>query len=100
MRTDGQRPAVTFDFADAWRGGSSLLVAGALDAPTTLDLYATRLPLTAETVVELTYRTDAGAAAVELAVATAEPSAAGERSRTRTSRSRPRATAGRPPPCR
>ncbi|MCX4452176.1 endo-beta-N-acetylglucosaminidase [Streptomyces sp. NBC_01728] len=77
VRTTGQRPAVTFDFADAWRGGSSLVVAGALDAPTTLDLYATRLPLTADTVVELTYRTDAGAAAVELAVATAEPGAAG-----------------------
>ncbi|MFF1703724.1 endo-beta-N-acetylglucosaminidase [Streptomyces sp. NPDC058252] len=77
VRTTGRRPSVTFDFADAWRGGSSLLVDGTLTAPTTLDLYATRLPLGADTVVELTHRTDAGSASLELAVATAEPGAAG-----------------------
>ncbi|WP_234532126.1 endo-beta-N-acetylglucosaminidase [Streptomyces shenzhenensis] len=77
VRTAGTRPTVTFDFADAWRGGSSVLVDGALDRPTVLDLYATRLPVTAQTVAELTYRTDAGGVAVELAVATAEPAAAG-----------------------
>ncbi|MFF1629945.1 endo-beta-N-acetylglucosaminidase [Streptomyces sp. NPDC058272] len=77
VRANGQRPSVTFDFADAWRGGSSLLVDGTLTAPTTLDLYATRLPLGADTVVELTHRTDAGSASLELAVATAEPGAAG-----------------------
>ncbi|MFE5136423.1 endo-beta-N-acetylglucosaminidase [Streptomyces fagopyri] len=77
VRTAGHRPTVTFDFADAWRGGSSLLVTGDLDAPTTLDLYATRLPLGADTVVELTHRTDAGSTSLELAVATAEPGAAG-----------------------
>ncbi|MFC7259410.1 endo-beta-N-acetylglucosaminidase [Streptomyces lutosisoli] len=77
VRTTGGRPLVTFDFADAWRGGSSLLVDGALDAPATLDLYATRLPLVADTVVELTHRLDSGSARVELAVATAEPGTAG-----------------------
>ncbi|WP_262057088.1 endo-beta-N-acetylglucosaminidase [Streptomyces sp. STR69] len=77
VRTTGQRPTVTLDFADAWRGGSSVLVAGALDAPTTLDLYATQLPITDDTVVDLTFRTDSGSATVELAVATAEPSTAG-----------------------
>ncbi|MEV7154346.1 endo-beta-N-acetylglucosaminidase [Streptomyces misionensis] len=77
VRTDGQRPAVAFDFADAWRGGSSVLVDGALDRPAVLDLYATRLPIGPDTVVELTHRTDAGAVSVELAVATAEPDAAG-----------------------
>ncbi|MEU1530081.1 endo-beta-N-acetylglucosaminidase [Streptomyces fagopyri] len=77
VRTAGRRPTVTFDFTDAWRGGSSLRVTGALDAPTTLDLYATRLPLGADTVVELTHRTDAGSTSLELAVATAEPGAAG-----------------------
>ncbi|MFJ5271833.1 endo-beta-N-acetylglucosaminidase [Streptomyces sp. NPDC088358] len=77
VRTTGRRPTVTFDFADAWRGGSSLLVSGTLDAPTTLDLYATRLPLGADTVVELTHRTDAGSTSLELAVATAEPGTAG-----------------------
>jgi endo-beta-N-acetylglucosaminidase D len=77
VRTAGQRPAVSFDFADAWRGGSSVLVAGELDQPAVLDLYATRLPIRASTVVELTYRTEAGSVDVELAVATAEPSGAG-----------------------
>lgn len=75
VRTEGQRPAVGFDFADAWRGGSSVLVDGALDAPTVLEVYATRLPITADTVVEVTHRTDAGAVRIELAVATGEPSA-------------------------
>ncbi len=42
-----------------------------------LDLYATRLPIGQDTVVELTHRTDAGAVRVELALATAEPDAAG-----------------------
>ncbi|MCZ4604781.1 endo-beta-N-acetylglucosaminidase [Streptomyces sp. Lzd4kr] len=77
VHTDGQRPAVTFDFAAAWRGGSSVLVDGALDRPTVLDVYAARLPVTADTVVELTHRADAGAAKVELAVATAEPTTPG-----------------------
>ncbi|MGW2338220.1 endo-beta-N-acetylglucosaminidase [Streptomyces sp. NPDC001685] len=78
VRTDGQRPTVTFDFEDAWHGGSSVLVAGDLDRPAVLDLYAARLPLTRDTVVELTHRTDAGRVDVELAVATADPDAPGE----------------------
>ncbi|MGW0086620.1 endo-beta-N-acetylglucosaminidase [Streptomyces sp. NPDC003393] len=77
VRSEGQRPTVSFDFADAWRGGSSVLVDGALDRPAELDLYATRLPVGGDTVVELTHRTDAGDVRVELAVATAEPDAAG-----------------------
>ncbi|NUR40163.1 MAG: endo-beta-N-acetylglucosaminidase [Streptomyces sp.] len=77
VRTEGQRPSVGFDFADAWRGGSSVLVDGALDAPTVLEVYATRLPIGVDTVVELTHRTDAGAVNVELAVATGEPSTPG-----------------------
>ncbi|MGP4005251.1 endo-beta-N-acetylglucosaminidase [Streptomyces sp. 4N124] len=77
VRTEGERPSVTFDFADAWRGGSSVLVDGALDEPATVDLYATRLPITGDMVVELTHRVDAGAVSIELAVATAEPSTPG-----------------------
>ncbi|MEV7242413.1 endo-beta-N-acetylglucosaminidase [Streptomyces sp. NPDC093248] len=77
VRTAGRRPAVSLDFGDAWRGGSSVLVAGELDAPAVLDLYATRLPVTAGTVVELTHRADAGDVNVELAVATREPDGPG-----------------------
>ncbi|GGS70466.1 endo-beta-N-acetylglucosaminidase [Streptomyces cinerochromogenes] len=73
VRTAGERPAVSFDFADAWRGGSSVLVAGVLDQPAVLDVYATRLPIGVNTVVDLTFRGDAGEVNVELAVATAEP---------------------------
>nr|WSY49806.1 endo-beta-N-acetylglucosaminidase [Streptomyces sp. NBC_00886] len=77
VRTAGRRPTVTFDFADAWRGGSSVLVSGALDQPTTVDLYGSQLPIGGDTVVDLTFRTDTGGVNVELAVATAEPSTAG-----------------------
>ncbi|MDC0766656.1 endo-beta-N-acetylglucosaminidase [Streptomyces sp. HD] len=77
VHTDGQRPTVTFDFEDAWCGGSSVLVAGGLHRPAVLDVYATRLPITADSVVELTHRTDAGSVNVELAVATAEPTTPG-----------------------
>ncbi|WP_282701708.1 endo-beta-N-acetylglucosaminidase [Streptomyces sp. CC219B] len=77
VRTEGRRPAVGFDFADAWRGGSSVLVAGELDAPAALDVYATRLPIGVNTVVELTHRIEEGDVNVELAVATAEPEAPG-----------------------
>jgi endo-beta-N-acetylglucosaminidase D len=77
VRTEGKRPAVTFDFADAWRGGNSVLIEGEFDRPAVLDLYATRLALGVDTVVELTHRTDAGAVNLELAVATAEAGAPG-----------------------
>ncbi|MFF8996674.1 endo-beta-N-acetylglucosaminidase [Streptomyces achromogenes] len=77
VRTAGTRPTVAFDFADAWRGGSSVLVAGELDQPVVLDLYATRLPLAVNTVVDLTFRSESGGVNVELAVATAPPSGPG-----------------------
>ncbi|MFH9423679.1 endo-beta-N-acetylglucosaminidase [Streptomyces sp. NPDC017529] len=73
------RPRVGFDFGAAWRGGSSLLVEGTLDRPVTLELFRTRLPLRAGTVMEITHRADAGSApvTVEAAVAYAEPGTAG-----------------------
>ncbi|UQA98129.1 endo-beta-N-acetylglucosaminidase [Streptomyces halobius] len=61
IRTKGKRPDIFVDFANAWRGGSSLLVHGALDAPVTVDLFPTRLPTGAATVVDITYRTDSDA---------------------------------------
>ncbi|MBC2876259.1 MULTISPECIES: endo-beta-N-acetylglucosaminidase [Streptomyces] len=59
-------PSVGYDFADAWHGGGSLLVAGPLPEPATVELYAARLPLSPSTIVELTYRTDAGSAPVRV----------------------------------
>lgn len=78
--TAGERPSVVLDFADAWRGGSSLLVAGSLTAPATVGLHSTRLPLTRGTVLELVHAAGpaSGPVAVEVGVATREPSAPGE----------------------
>ncbi|MEC4015406.1 endo-beta-N-acetylglucosaminidase [Streptomyces sp. H27-D2] len=73
VRTTGRRPDVSLDFEAAWRGGSSLLVAGELDAPATVELYATRLPLGRNTVVDITHRAEEGPVRVELAVALHEP---------------------------
>ncbi|MCQ8769647.1 endo-beta-N-acetylglucosaminidase [Streptomyces telluris] len=74
VRTEGTRPEVGFDFADAWRGGSSLLVDGRLAGAATVELYAAQLPFPDSTVIELAQRTDPGSAAVrvELAVAVDE----------------------------
>ncbi|MFB7467937.1 endo-beta-N-acetylglucosaminidase [Streptomyces sp. NPDC056224] len=77
--TAGERPAVTLDFARAWRGGSSLLVEGTLTAPAAVGLHSTRLPLTRSTVLELVHATESGPVAVEVGVATREPAAPGER---------------------
>ncbi|MFJ3858464.1 endo-beta-N-acetylglucosaminidase [Streptomyces sp. NPDC090085] len=78
--TDGERPTVALDFADAWRGGSSLLVSGSATAPVTVGLHTTRLPLTRASVLELVHATGPGTApvGVEIGVATREPSTAGE----------------------
>ncbi|MFD9367827.1 endo-beta-N-acetylglucosaminidase [Streptomyces sp. NPDC060020] len=76
--TAGERPSVTLDFADAWRGGSSLLVTGALTAPTVVGLHSTRLPLTRASVLELVHAGGSGPVAVEVGVATREPAAPGD----------------------
>ncbi|WP_129305398.1 endo-beta-N-acetylglucosaminidase [Streptomyces sp. L2] len=87
VRTAGERPSVAFDFDAAWRGGSSVLVAGELDQPVVLDVYATRLPVGVNSVVELVFRTEGadadaaggeGEVGVDLAVATAEPGEPGD----------------------
>ncbi|MFD9570588.1 endo-beta-N-acetylglucosaminidase [Streptomyces sp. NPDC059982] len=76
--TAGERPstppAVTLDFADAWRGGSSLLVTGVPAAPVTVGLHGTRLPLPRTAVAELVH---SGGVRVELGVAVREAPAPG-----------------------
>ncbi len=76
--TAGARPSVTLDFADAWRGGSSLLVEGALSAPVVIGLHSTRMPLTRRSVLELVHAPGPEPVAVEIGVAVREPSAPGE----------------------
>ncbi|WP_405790886.1 endo-beta-N-acetylglucosaminidase [Streptomyces sp. NBC_00029] len=75
--TAGERPSVTLDFADAWRGGSSVLVEGGLTAPVVIGLHSTRLPLTRGSVLELVHATGADPVGVEIGVAVREPSAPG-----------------------
>ncbi|MFI0153902.1 endo-beta-N-acetylglucosaminidase [Streptomyces lydicus] len=72
VHTEGQHPDISWDFDDAWRGGSSLLVRGTLDAPATVELFPARLPAGAATVLDLTHRLDpaSGPVTVEVAVAT------------------------------
>ncbi|MFE9256844.1 endo-beta-N-acetylglucosaminidase [Streptomyces sp. NPDC006879] len=79
VETEGRRPSVNFDFEDAWRGGSSLLVSGVLDAPTTVGLHSTRLPIGPCTVMEIVHRAQGGPVTVEVGVALREPAAGGER---------------------
>ncbi|MEU8438483.1 endo-beta-N-acetylglucosaminidase [Streptomyces sp. NPDC029216] len=76
--TEGRRPEVRLDFADAWRGGSSLLVTGPLTAPAAVGLHATRLPLTPSTVAELVHAGGPDPVDVEFGVAVREPGAPGE----------------------
>ena len=74
--TDGTRPSVDFDYGSserrkdvhgapvrlpyrqvgAWRGGSSLVVHGTMSRPTTLRLFKTRLAMTADTSMPITFR--------------------------------------------
>ncbi|MEU3912838.1 endo-beta-N-acetylglucosaminidase [Streptomyces sp. NPDC029721] len=75
--TAGERPDVSLDFADAWRGGSSLLVEGSLTAPAAVGLHAVRLPLTPSAVAELVHRGGPGPVDVELGVAVREPASPG-----------------------
>ncbi|UQI46651.1 endo-beta-N-acetylglucosaminidase [Streptomyces sp. HU2014] len=81
IRTTGARPTVGFDFADAWRGGGSLLVTGGLTAPAAVELFPARLPLSAATVMELAHRSDDGSAAVRVELALEVAAARGGPSR-------------------
>ncbi|WP_284575309.1 endo-beta-N-acetylglucosaminidase [Streptomyces sp. 2P-4] len=77
--TAGPRPEAALDFAAAWRGGSSLLVAGPLTAPAAVGLHGTRFALPAAGVLELVHRAEPGSApvSVEVGVAVREPHAPG-----------------------
>ncbi|MCH0539159.1 endo-beta-N-acetylglucosaminidase [Streptomyces sp. MUM 203J] len=76
LHTAGERPEAGFDFADAWHGGSSVLVDGSLTCPVTLELYQTRLTPACDAVVEIAHRVDGGSAPVTVEVAVAVTEAA------------------------
>ncbi|MEV7417678.1 endo-beta-N-acetylglucosaminidase [Streptomyces sp. NPDC089919] len=72
-----ERPEVSLDFEDAWRGGSSLLVAGSPSGPVAVGLHALRAALGPRPVLELTHRAADGPVEVAVGVAVAEPSGPG-----------------------
>ncbi|GAB2868277.1 hypothetical protein GCM10027044_32510 [Hymenobacter ruber] len=70
-RTGAATIGVGFDFSRAWYGGTSVKLAGSLaaGASTTVKLYQTKLPITATTSLDLTYKgLAAGASSTRLAL--------------------------------
>ncbi|MFB7911063.1 discoidin domain-containing protein [Kitasatospora sp. NPDC056076] len=55
----GSRLSPSVDFTDAYQGGSSLRLTGTLDATNTVRLYQTRLPVAANTKLDLVVKTPA-----------------------------------------
>ncbi|MER7751990.1 discoidin domain-containing protein [Kitasatospora sp. NPDC097643] len=55
----GSRLTPSVDFTDAYQGGSSLRLSGTLDAVNTVRLYQTRLPVAADTRLDLVVKTPA-----------------------------------------
>lgn len=59
VESSGSRLTPSVDFTDAYQGGSSLRLSGKLDAANTVRLYQTRLPVAANTRLDLVVRTPA-----------------------------------------
>ncbi|MDH2425331.1 glycoside hydrolase [Sphaerisporangium sp. TRM90804] len=70
VSSSGTRLTPSIDFGDAYEGGSSLRLSGRLDAPNTVRLYQTRLPVAADTKLSVVVKTPrAGATNLKAAVA-------------------------------
>ncbi|MEN1681407.1 MAG: hypothetical protein AAGJ46_17630, partial [Planctomycetota bacterium] len=68
--TDPTPLEASFDFDEAFHGGSSVLVAGSLDADTTLPLYLASMPVHTDTKLQLAFKTgEIGQSSAELRVA-------------------------------
>ncbi|WP_344623497.1 endo-beta-N-acetylglucosaminidase [Kitasatospora arboriphila] len=66
----GTRITPSIDFTDAYEGGSALRLTGALDSDNTVRLYQTRLPVAADTRLDVVLKTPAaGATHLRAAVA-------------------------------
>ncbi|MFE5963907.1 discoidin domain-containing protein [Streptomyces sp. NPDC056463] len=59
VTSTGSRLTPSIDFADAYEGGSSLRLTGALDAVNTVRLYQTRLPVAPDTRLSVVLKTPA-----------------------------------------
>lgn len=59
VQSSGTKLTPSIDFADAYEGGSSLLLSGRLDAANTVRLYQTQLPVSATTELSAVVKTPA-----------------------------------------
>lgn len=59
VQSSGTKLRPSVDFTDAYEGGSALRLTGTLDAVNTVRLYQTRLPVAADTRLELVVKTPA-----------------------------------------
>ncbi|MFJ6622687.1 discoidin domain-containing protein [Kitasatospora sp. NPDC091335] len=59
VESSGSRLTPSVDFTDAYQGGSSLRLSGRLDAANTVRLYQTKLPVAANTRLDLVVKTPA-----------------------------------------
>ncbi|WP_412541208.1 discoidin domain-containing protein [Longispora sp. K20-0274] len=70
VSSTGSKLTPSLDFADAYNGGTSLLISGTLNATNTIRLYESQLPVSAATKLALTVKTPAaGATNLSAAVA-------------------------------
>ncbi|MBV6698027.1 endo-beta-N-acetylglucosaminidase [Kitasatospora aureofaciens] len=59
VSSSGSKLTPSVDFTDAYQGGSSLRLTGTLDAPNTVRLYQTSLPVAADTQLSMVVKTPA-----------------------------------------
>ncbi len=71
VSSTGSKLVPSLELDDAYSGGTSLKIAGTLDATNDLKLYAARLPVSASTVFKLVYKSAQGAGPTAMQVALA-----------------------------
>ena len=71
VRSEGTRLVPDLDWSDAYYGGTSLKLAGVLDAPNQINLYECSLPISADTQLGIAYRMDSPGAPTQMSVALA-----------------------------
>ena len=71
VRSDGTRLVPDLDWSDAYYGGTSLKVAGQLDAPNQINLYECSLPVSTETQLGIAYKMELPDTPTQMSVALA-----------------------------
>ena len=71
VRSDGTKLVPDLDWSDAYYGGTSLKVAGQLDAPNQLNLFECSLPVSTDTQLQIAYKTGSPGTPTQMSVAIA-----------------------------